>query len=218
MRKFDTTKCPRCDKPHEGLKQPPLLGFVCQACMTHHADREQSQQARQRVGHGLQRLARISDGLYPSDLTHPTFRALREVIAIHRAAQTGVRRGWCLVGPSGLTKTRNALNLLAEAVTQEGKTVDIFWGRWMQEEAQRDAAKWSRPDVLLLDDAFQHSGRGEQSIFFLRDLLDLRRGKETIITSQIGGQQWLEHLAKSQFFSVATAANVEAIRRRIGEQ
>jgi hypothetical protein len=214
---LDTTKCPRCGTPHPGLTRPPLLGYVCDNCMTHRASQEASRTQQARRAHQLQRLARTAGELYPSDPKHPTFQALRDVLLLAQEGQTGVRRGWCIVGPSGLTKTRNSLNLLAEAISQKGMTADVFWGEWMADEEQRDTAKWSQADVLLMDDAFQQAGRGEQPVLFMRHLLDARRGKVTILTSQINGEEWVAHMARSNYWGPSVAANVEAVRRRISD-
>ena len=129
-----------------------------------------------------------------------------------------------LYGPSGAGKTRVAGLLLKRALLRGLRIGFLF------PEELKDAAKgfdrlkriqsFGRHDVLLLDDALLTGAQDEKIADFLKDLLDymMRHKRRFIVTSQIGGDDYLEQANKFGNLTKTDKERIEALLRRLREK
>lgn len=129
-----------------------------------------------------------------------------------------------LFGPTGSAKTRVAMELLKRAIWK-GKSANTLWPEELTEYAKgRERLlmlnRYSGLHLLLLDDALLTGAADERVASFLKDLIDMsqRQGNSIIITSQVGGADYLEQAKKFNNLTTADAERIHALMRRIKER
>jgi DNA replication protein DnaC len=158
-----------------------------------------------------------------------SFRETDKTHADFPKAQYTSTRGWqggeslFFYGPSGKGKTRLAMWLLKRCLVKHNSHVSILWSYDLKAvKNERDmkawVQKWGKYDVLLMDDPLQGAADGRVTDA-LKDLLAYRMDwkRPNIVTSQVGGADAEEQLAK---FGKETKADKEllaALLRRLRE-
>lgn len=125
-------------------------------------------------------------------------------------------------GPSGKGKSRLAMLLLKRCLVRWGLHVAVMWSEQLKAvRGEREVlgwiARWGKPDVLLLDDSILAAASDSRTTDALKDLLDyrVRFKRVNIVTSQIGGDDVKEQLAKFGKDTKADRELVEAMLRRL---
>lgn len=132
-------------------------------------------------------------------------------------------------GPTGTGKSRLAVHLLKRCLFKFNRFVGILWPEDLKQaknayERRDEIRRWGRYDVLLFDDSLLTGAQDEKMTDFLKDLVDYRQRnkRHCIFTSQVGGDDYEEQLAKyaKQRGTEVTAADrkrVDALLRRVRE-
>lgn len=125
-------------------------------------------------------------------------------------------------GPKRTGKTHLAMMMLKRALVRGGKSVGILWPEKLERinprfEKEDPVELWGRYDVLLLDDALI-TAKSAQQASFLKNLIDylMRHGRRFIITSQVGGDDYIEHIKSNG--SRVEEDTAEALIGRIREE
>tara|TARA_R110002110_G_scaffold74463_5_gene196991 strand:+ start:4099 stop:4815 length:717 start_codon:yes stop_codon:yes gene_type:complete len=129
-----------------------------------------------------------------------------------------------LFGPTGSAKTRVAMELLKRAIWH-GKSANTLWPEELTEYAKgRERLpmlhRYSGLHLLLLDDALLTGAADERVASFLKDLIDMsqRQGNSIIITSQVGGADYMQQAKKFNNLTAADSERIAALMRRIRER
>lgn len=129
-----------------------------------------------------------------------------------------------LYGPSGAGKTRVAILLLKRALLN-GYTIGFLWPEEMKDAAKSlDRLKrihwFGRHDVLLMDDALLTGAQDEKIADFMKDLIDymMRHKRVFIVTSQIGGDDYMEQANKFGNLTKTDKERIEALLRRLRDK
>lgn len=161
-------------------------------------------------------------------------RELRETSIKHEDFPLGVYRqhkgydgnkSLFLYGPSGEGKTRTGAMLIKRALLK-GKTVQFLWPEELKSfaKSQHDRLRYIHQygsyDVLMMDDALLTGAQDERIADFLKDLIDFmqRHQKHMIITSQIGGDDYMEQANKFDNLTKTDLERIQALLRRIRER
>jgi len=156
-----------------------------------------------------------------TDIAHPEFP-----IDLYRRERhyTGTESLF-LCGRSGVGKSRVGAQLLKRALVA-GRSVAFLWPEELKAHAKsfNDRLKllrhYSSHDVLMMDDALLTGAQDEKIADFVKDLIDMmqRDQKHMIITSQIGGSEYLEQADKYGNMTTADRERIAALLRRIKER
>lgn len=155
-----------------------------------------------------------------TDLEHPDFpKAIWNTLDRYDGAESLL-----LWGPSGSGKTRLAMLLLKKCLIDAHRFVGVVWAEDLQEvkfirDRLDQIKEWGRFDLLLLDDALLNGAQDERITGFLLSLLDyrMRMKRATIITSQIGGDEYEEQAKKFSDLTAADRQRIAALMRRMKE-
>jgi DNA replication protein DnaC len=198
------------------LRGPQFFAAVtaCDAC------RDKAQKA--------ERMERAKS--YWEHICPPSFRETTKEHAGFPRAQYEATKDWAggdslfFFGPSGKGKSRLAMLLLKRCLVRANMRVGVLWPEQLKaakhlREPMQWVEQWGRYDVLLMDDAVLAAANDVRCTDAFKDLLDFRmRHKRTnIITSQIGGDDVKEQLAKFDKDTKADRELVAALWRRLRE-
>jgi len=127
-------------------------------------------------------------------------------------------------GPTRTGKTRLALHLLKRLLLTQGLYVGVVWPEQLKEAKHimnrlQRIEELGRVKILLLDDALLTGAQDERLSDFLKDLIDyrLRQQHATIITSQIGSEDYIEQAGKFDQPTKADLQRIKALLARIKE-
>lgn len=166
----------------------------------------------------------ICPSLYrKTDKNHPSFpKAQYEATRAYKGGES-----LFLYGPSGSGKTRLAMWLLRRCLVDHNMHVGVLWSYELQllKQTQKggvDPVKhWGAYQLLLIDDGLLTSATSENLATFLKNLIDHRMSHErsTIITSQVGGDDYQEQAKKYAKENTTKIDNelVGALLRRLRE-
>jgi hypothetical protein len=127
-------------------------------------------------------------------------------------------------GETRTGKTRTMVYLLKLQLLH-GRSGLFVWPDELKEAARNVRGRlamierWTSQDILCLDDPLFAGASDERVVDFLKDLIDrsIRMGTKLIITSQVGGKDYLEDSAKWGDMTKAQKNRVEALLARIQE-
>lgn len=167
---------------------------------------------------------------YWEHICPPSFRETTKDHAGFPVGQYEATKDWAggeslfFFGPSGKGKSRLAMLLLKRCLVRFNMRVGVLWPEHLKasknvRETVQWVEQWGRYDVLLMDDAVLAAANDVRCTEVFKDLLDYRmRFKRThIITSQIGGDDVKEQLAKFDKDTKADRELVAALWRRLRE-
>jgi DNA replication protein DnaC len=127
-------------------------------------------------------------------------------------------------GPSQVGKTRLAMLLLKRCLVRFNKHVGVLFEEDLEsvktfQDRKQLIMKWGRFDLLLMDDALLSSARDERTTGFLKQLLDyrMRYERHSIITSQVGGDDYKDTAKKDGLIRKQDEARVDALLKRVRE-
>jgi DNA replication protein DnaC len=155
-----------------------------------------------------------------TDIKHPDFPK-----AQHEATQ-----GFCgnesllFFGPSRSGKTRLAIVLAKRCLIHFNKRVGILWEEDIEHakvsyDRRELVKKWGRYDLLVMDDALLASAKDDRTTSFLKNLIDyrMRYERHSIITSQIGSEDYEESGEKKDGIKKQDQERIKALLARIKE-
>lgn len=127
-------------------------------------------------------------------------------------------------GPARVGKTRLAMVLLKRCLHHFNKHVGVMWEEDLEsvktfQDRKQLIQRWGRYDLLLLDDALLSSAKDERTTGFLKQLLDyrMRYERHSIITSQVGGDDYKDTAKKDGLIRKQDEARVDALLKRVRE-
>lgn len=159
-------------------------------------------------------------GMRDTDRDHPDFPKAQYNLLLPWAGDSSL----LFFGESRTGKTRLAL-LMGKRALLKGKFVGVLWPEDFESmrthrEATQEMKAYARYDVLILDDVLLIGGRDERLSSWLKNLLDLlmRNKRHWIVTSQIGGPEYLEQARKFGDLSKSDEKRIDALLKRLTEQ
>ena len=151
---------------------------------------------------------------------HPEFN----LEAYKRVAALPFETSFILLGSTGSCKTRIAIHR-AKMALLAGRTVRIAFPEDLKDiprftSRKEHIAELSKPDLLVMDDAFIAGASKEQVSDFLKDLIDrrIRDKKATIITSQVNSEEYKKDSNKFHNATDVDGKRLDAIARRVKER
>ena len=151
---------------------------------------------------------------------HPEFN----LDAYRRVAALPFETSFILLGSTGSCKTRIACHR-AKMALLAGRSVRIAFPEDLKDmpkflSRKEHIAELSKPDLLVMDDAFIAGASKEQVSDFLKDLIDkrIRDKKATIITSQVNSEEYKKDSDKFHNASDVDGKRLDAIARRVKER
>ncbi len=153
-----------------------------------------------------------------TDPTHPAFPVVQRALVGEWAGETSL----FFYGPKRTGKTRLALFMAKKALLR-GKTVGVLYSDVLdrinpQSFTENPVEVWGRFDVLVLDDALI-TAKTPKLASFLKHLIGyiMEHNRRVIITSQVGGDDYVEHIRKGGEASRVDTDTAEALIGRIRE-
>jgi hypothetical protein len=205
--------CSKCGAPITASRFfAPLT--ACDACIEKHLLEEKQIKFRD-YWHEI-----CPPGFRDTKTDHPQFpRAQWELLK-----EFAGKENLLFYGPSRTGKTRVALHLLKRCLLKSGMYVSVLWPEQLKDvkhamnRLQRIEAL-GRVELLLLDDALLTGAQDERLTDFLKDLIDYRLRQQvfSIITSQIGSEDYIEQAGKFEQPTKADLQRVKALLARIKE-
>lgn len=214
-----TVTCHKCGKATFTIPRFMVPFTACEACCAEWEKNERNELCRKH----WERICPVD--LRTTDTKHPDFPA---AIYKENRSYTGTESLF-LFGPTRKGKTRVGMLLLKRALLA-GKSVGIMWPEDLKSKAKsfndrlRFLHEYAAYDVLLMDDCMLTGAQDEKIADFLKDLVDLmqRHGRHMIITSQIGGAEYMQQAEKwlrpGDKLSTADSDRIDALWSRIRER
>lgn len=156
-----------------------------------------------------------------TDKNHPSFPKAQYA----STAEYSGGESLLLFGPSRTGKSRLAMMLLKRCLVRFDKTVQAYWEEDLEDakniktDRKRLIAEWGKPSLILLDDALLTGAKDERIGSFLKQLIDyrMRANRHTIITSQVGGDDYKEAAKRDGLLKQQDEARLDALLNRVRE-